>query len=91
MVRDRYICSYCGSNKNLTIDHIIPISRGGKSTFENCITACKSCNNKKGDRTPSEANMYLTKKAYSPTISEFLKLKMKQLGADAYLKEIGVY
>jgi 5-methylcytosine-specific restriction endonuclease McrA len=91
MVRDRYICSYCGSNKNLTIDHIIPISRGGKSTFENCITACKSCNNKKGDRTPSEASMYLAKKAYSPTISEFLKLKMKQLGADTYLKEIGVY
>lgn len=91
MVRDRYQCCYCGTNKNLTIDHIIPASRGGKSSFENCITACKSCNNKKGSRTPSEANMYLTRKAYAPTISEFLRLKMEQLGADVYLREMGVY
>ena len=91
MVRDHYRCAYCNSNKNLTIDHIIPASRGGKSSFENCITACKSCNNKKGNRTPTEAKMYLTKKAYPPTISEFLRLKMKKVGADAYLKEMGVY
>jgi len=91
MVRDRYQCAYCGTNRNLTIDHITPVSKGGKSSFENCITACKSCNNKKGNRLPSEANMFLNKKAYAPTISEFLRLKMKQLGADIYLKEMGVY
>lgn len=91
MVRDRNQCCYCGTNKDLTIDHIIPKAKGGKSSFENCTTACKPCNNKKGSRTPSEAHMYLTRKAYAPTISEFLRLKMKQLGADRYLKEMGVF
>jgi len=91
MVRDKYKCVYCDGNNKLTIDHIIPVSRGGKSTFENCATACKSCNNKKGSRTPSEAKMYMSKQAYSPTISEFLRLKMKQLGVDKYLKEMGVF
>ena len=91
MVRDGYRCSYCGTMKNLTIDHIIPRSKGGKSSFENCTTACKPCNNKKGNRTPSEAQMFMSRQAYAPTISEFLRLKMKKLGADAYLKEMGVY
>jgi len=91
MVRDGFICCYCGSCRELTIDHIQPASRGGKSSFENCITACKECNNKKGNRTPSEAQMFLNKKAYAPTISEFLRMKMKKLGADCYLKEMGVY
>lgn len=91
MVRDQYKCSYCGSTRNLTIDHIIPKARGGKSSFENCTTACKPCNNRKGSRLPSEAHMFMQKQAYAPTISEFLRLKMKKLGADAYLKEMGVY
>ena len=91
IVRDGYTCVYCHSQRDLTIDHIIPTSRGGKSTFENCTTSCRACNNKKGNRTPSEANMYMDKQAYAPTISEFLRLKMKQLGVDAYLKEMGVY
>jgi 5-methylcytosine-specific restriction endonuclease McrA len=91
MVRDGNKCSYCQSSRDLTIDHIIPRSKGGKSTFENCTTACKPCNNRKGNRTPSEARMYMTKQAHSPTISEFLMLKMKQLGVAAYLKEMGVF
>ena len=75
----------------LTIDHIIPTSKGGKTSFENCITACKPCNNEKGNRTPSEAKMFLKRQAYAPTISEFFRIKMKQLGVEAYLKELGVY
>ncbi len=90
-IRDGFKCQYCGSNNELTIDHIIPVSRGGKSTFENCVAACKPCNNKKNNRTPSEANMYLSKKTYAPTISEFFRIKMKTLGMDIYLKELGVY
>lgn len=90
-VRDKFACAYCGSNKNLTIDHIMPASRGGKTTFENCITACRPCNNKKGNRIPSEAKMYLSHQPYAPTISEFIRLKMKQLGIDKFLEEIGVY
>ena len=91
MVRDRYRCVYCGTNEKLTIDHVIPASRGGKSNFENCVTACKPCNNKKDRRTPSEAKMYLKKQPYAPTISEFFRIKMKQLGMDKFLKELGVY
>jgi 5-methylcytosine-specific restriction endonuclease McrA len=91
MTRDEYICAYCGSTRQLTIDHIIPVGQGGESSFENCVTACQTCNHKKGNRTPREANMFLRKKVYSPTISEFFRIKMKQLGVDTYLKEIGVY
>jgi len=75
----------------LTIDHIIPKSRGGKTTFENCVASCKPCNNNKGDRTPREAKMYLKVKAYQPTISEFLIMKVKKLGINDILREMGIY
>ena len=91
MARDRHECVYCGSREELTIDHVIPASRGGKTNFENCVTACKPCNNKKNDRTPNEAKMFMRKHPYAPTISEFFRMKMKQLGVDKYLKELGVY
>lgn len=91
MVRDNHQCCYCGSGDHLTIDHVIPESRGGKTNFENCVTACFPCNNKKNNRTPREANMFLRKKPHAPTISEFFMLKMKNLGLDKFLKELGVY
>lgn len=92
MVRDGYKCMYCGcTNTFLTIDHVIPISRNGKNTFENCTTACQPCNNKKGNRIPSEAKMFLIKQPHAPTISEFIKMKMKKLNIDNFLKELGVY
>jgi 5-methylcytosine-specific restriction endonuclease McrA len=88
MVRDKYECAYCGSRRELTIDHIIPSSRGGKTNFENCITACRPCNNAKGNRTPNEAGMFMKRRAYQPTISEFLMIKMKQLGIDKVLNDL---
>jgi len=92
LVRDSFQCAYCGTERQkLTIDHIIPKSKGGKATFENCVTSCKPCNNKKGDRTPREANMYLKVKAYQPTISEFLRLKVKKLGIIDVLRDLGIY
>ena len=91
MIRDKNRCAYCGSLKDLTIDHIVPSSRQGETSFENCITACRTCNNNKGNRTPSEAKMYLRHQAYAPTISEFFRIKMKLMGVDSYLKELGVY
>ena len=92
LIRDGFKCAYCGSVKRkLTIDHIIPKSRGGKTNFENCVSSCKSCNNKKGNKTPSEANMYLKVKAYQPTIAEFLRLKVEKLGINKVLKDLGVY
>jgi len=89
--RDGFKCMYCGGSGQLTIDHIIPQSRGGKTNFDNCTTACRPCNSKKDRRTPSEAKMHLSRQPYSPTISEFLMMKMKQLKLDEFLKELGVY
>ena len=91
LTRDYFKCVYCGSKKQLTIDHVIPTSKGGKTTFENCVTACIDCNNKKKNRTPSEANMFLARRPTHPTISEFLRIKMELLGLDKFLKEVGVY
>lgn len=95
MIRDKYECAYCGQSVGrdlkLTIDHVVPISRGGKSTFENCVTSCFTCNNKKRNLLPSEAGMFIRKKTYSPTISEFLQLKIEQLGLNNTLKELGIF
>lgn len=59
--RDDYTCQYCGSRdyNQLTVDHVIPKVLGGKDTWENMVTACVSCNNKKGDKTPEMAGMKL--------------------------------
>lgn len=60
MHRDRYTCQYCTkSGSDMTIDHIIPKSRGGRDEWENVVVACHHCNVKKGSRTPDEANMPL--------------------------------
>lgn len=67
--RDQYTCQYCGATpprKDLTVDHVLPRSRGGKTTWENVATACKKCNGKKGCRTPHEANMQLRTKPVRP-------------------------
>lgn len=65
--RDEYQCVYCGSQKDLTIDHVQPRSRGGKNTWTNLVTCCTKCNHKKGNKTPEEANMKLKRKPYEPT------------------------
>ena len=70
--RDRYLCQYCGAKEGatriingkpckvvLTLDHILPASRGGPWIWDNLASACQTCNRKKGDRTPEEANMPL--------------------------------
>jgi 5-methylcytosine-specific restriction endonuclease McrA len=60
--RDRNACQYCGvvfSTAKLTLDHVLPRSRGGRDTWENLVTCCASCNHRKADRTPDEARMAL--------------------------------
>jgi 5-methylcytosine-specific restriction endonuclease McrA len=67
--RDRYTCQYCGkrrSVRDLSIDHVIPRSQGGKSTWENCVVACIDCNSRKGGRTPERARMRLLSKPRKP-------------------------
>ena len=58
--RDQNTCQYCGArlaSESLTIDHVVPISRGGKTAWENCVLACHRCNGRKANRTPQEARM----------------------------------
>jgi len=71
--RDNNTCQYCGSKNSLTIDHIIPKSRHGGDSWENLVTACVTCNNKKGNRTPFEAKMILRTTPQKPNYIVFLK------------------
>jgi len=69
-IRDNFTCAYCGrvvKDSEATIDHVIPKSKGGKWEWENLVTCCSSCNQKKGDRTPQEAGMTLLYKPKRPT------------------------
>jgi 5-methylcytosine-specific restriction endonuclease McrA len=91
MIRDGFACQYCGRTTGLTIDHVIPRSKRGKSTFENCVAACKQCNSKKGSKLPSEASMYLKKQPFAPTIAEFTRSKAIKSGMYDILKDFGVY
>lgn len=64
--RDKHTCQYCGSSKHLTLDHVIPRSKGGKHSWDNVVIACEQCNSRKGDRTPSQAGMILRTKPKAP-------------------------
>ena len=66
--RDNYQCVYCGSSRILTLDHVIPKSRGGKNEWTNLVTSCQKCNLKKADRTPDEARMTMKHKPFAPTL-----------------------
>jgi 5-methylcytosine-specific restriction endonuclease McrA len=70
MLRDAFVCQYCGECPGrhlLTVDHVIPRSRGGVHDWTNLVTACTRCNQKKGSLTPEEANMHLIRKPFEPT------------------------
>ncbi|WP_229665451.1 HNH endonuclease [Croceicoccus mobilis] len=66
-LRDRFCCQYCGSPKTLTFDHVVPRRLGGKTSWENIVTACAPCNMKKGGRTPKQAHMHLHVTPIRPT------------------------
>ncbi len=66
-LRDRFACQYCGSPRDLTFDHVVPRAQGGRTTWENVVTACAPCNLKKGGRTPRQAAMPLHLDPIRPT------------------------
>jgi len=66
--RDSYECVYCGSKKDLTLDHVLPKSRGGGNEWTNLVTSCFKCNLKKGSKTPDEAKMTMKHRPFAPTL-----------------------
>jgi 5-methylcytosine-specific restriction endonuclease McrA len=71
--RDGNRCQYCGQRERLTLDHVVPRSRGGPDTWDNLVAACVPCNNRKGNRTPEEAGMALHRPPFRPSHVMFLR------------------
>ena len=72
-LRDKFSCQYCGSKKELTFDHLLPRSKGGKTDWDNVVTACSSCNVKKGGRLLNKSGMTLNQMPYQPTTEDLHK------------------
>ncbi len=71
--RDDFRCQYCGQRESLTVDHVVPKSRGGRDMWRNLVAACTRCNNRKGNRTPGEARMPLRRKPFRPSHVMFIR------------------
>jgi len=77
--RDRNRCQYCGhrfATRDLNLDHVVPLSRGGKSTWENVVCCCIPCNSRKGGRTPDEAHMRLIHSPARPRWHPLVRLSL---------------
>lgn len=90
--RDRYTCQFCGAQPGpteLTIDHILPKSRGGKSEWTNCVLACLGCNARKANRTPTEAKMVLRKVPKKPkwTALAHIPQSQRRVSWDSFLSK----
>lgn len=73
--RDNGQCQYCGvfvHRRAMTIDHVLPVSRGGGTNWKNCVLACQPCNHAKSDRTPVEAGMALSQEPVQPTRDQLI-------------------
>nr|MBV6631243.1 HNH endonuclease [Oceanococcus sp. HetDA_MAG_MS8] len=85
IARDHALCLYCGrsvSDSTMTIDHVKPRGQGGRHTWENVVSSCRSCNQKKGCRTPEQASMDLLAVPYAPNVAEILLLSGRHVLAD---------
>ena len=83
--RDDYMCMYCGEEftvRLLTRDHVTPLSRGGADTWENTVTACRSCNQRKDDRLPQDLGWKLLALPYAPNGAEGLILLNRKILSD---------
>jgi 5-methylcytosine-specific restriction endonuclease McrA len=90
--RDNWRCAYCGTaSGKLTLDHVVPRSRGGDSVWENVVTSCAPCNLKKGDRLPHEVSMELRYTPKPPTPVLFIRLAAPKIpeGWQPYLAAFG--
>jgi len=72
MMRDSYTCQYCGCREHLTIDHLIPVSKGGGWSWNNLVTACAKCNSKKGSKTPEAVGLQLATQPMEPSAASLV-------------------
>ncbi|MGA3036370.1 MAG: HNH endonuclease [Vulcanimicrobiaceae bacterium] len=77
LLRDDYTCQYCGlrGERMMTVDHVVPRSRGGPSTWENLVCACMRCNNRKNNRSPQDANMSLKRRPKTPKYIPWIQIR----------------
>lgn len=88
-VRDRYTCQYCGTTHgDLTLDHVMPRSKGGQHTWENLVTACRACNHRKGGKTVQEARMKLLSAPYEPRAGVYYSIerRLNSSAVESWLK-----
>src|SRR5690606_16624796 len=88
-LRDHYTCQYCGNkppHSHLTMDHVHPVVKGGKKTWDNIVTACRVCNVKKGGRTPDEAGMRLKQIPKQPVWLPFMGLNIDFTNSPEYIR-----
>jgi 5-methylcytosine-specific restriction endonuclease McrA len=81
LIRDDHSCQYCGlrGDRLMTVDHVVPKSKGGPSTWENLVCACMRCNNRKNNRSPHDANMSLKRKPRQPKYIPWIQIKRNTL------------
>lgn len=83
--RDQHVCLYCGnthSSRDLSRDHVVPSSKGGKDSWTNCVTACRRCNNRKANKSPEQAGMQLLAIPFVPNRYEYFYLSNRDVLAD---------
>jgi 5-methylcytosine-specific restriction endonuclease McrA len=87
--RDSWTCQYCGARSNLTVDHVVPRSKGGSSTWENIVASCAPCNRRKGDRHPRDVGMHPRRAPRIPSPHVFIHVASPTIPAAwrAYLPE----
>ncbi len=88
-LRDNHTCQYCGGTpprSYLTMDHVIPVVKGGKKTWDNIVTACRNCNVKKGGRTPEEASMKIRQSPKQPIWLPFMGLNIDFTESPEYIR-----
>lgn len=91
-LRDCFVCQYCGKKFNsneLTIDHVIPRAKGGKTTWLNSVTSCSKCNNKKSDKSIESSGMSLLRKPFQPTYANLFVNNVKSEKWKNIIRKIG--
>lgn len=90
-IRDNYTCQYCGTRtSDLTIDHIIPRSRGGDHSWENLVSACRTCNHRKGGKLLMDSKMRLSREPFEPKAGRYytIQRRMSSTVSDGWMKFI---